>query len=345
MMADTTLVDAIPGLLDALPETHRAHVMKMKAAPADAHLEACAAMAKNWSHDRQRARPALGPTIPLHCSDAFICGCRDLATEFELPVQMHLGESKVQALAGRARYGKTLTAHLDALGLLSSRFTGAHGVWLDEDDIRRLADNGSSIAHNPGSNLRLGSGIAPAFEMLNAGVSLGIGTDGSASSDNQNMFEAMRMAAFVSRVMTPEPDNWIGTWDALQLGTIGGAKVLGMGDLIGQITPGFKADLVFLDLANVNFVPLNDAPNQILNCEDSSAVESVMIDGVIVLHERRFTQFDYDVLRRKIQAAAERLSVQNAPAQERMEAMAQYVSSHCVGLSCQSYHVARRIDG
>ena len=170
MMADTTLVDAIPGLLDALPETHRAHVMKMKAAPADAHLEACAAMAKNWSHDRQRARPALGPTIPLHCSDAFICGCRDLATEFELPVQMHLGKSKVQALAGRARYGKTLTAHLDALGLLSSRFTGAHGVWLDEDDIRRLADNGSSIAHNPGSNLRLGSGIAPAFEMLNAGV-------------------------------------------------------------------------------------------------------------------------------------------------------------------------------
>ena len=153
------------------------------------------------------------------------------------------------------------------------------------------------------------------------------------------------MAAFVSRVMTPEPDNWIGTWDALQLGTIGGAKVLGMGDLIGQITPGFKADLVFLDLANVNFVPLNDAPNQILNCEDSSAVESVMIDGVMVLHERRFTQFDYDVLRRKIQAAAERLSVQNAPAQERMEAMAQYVSSHCVGLACQSYHVARRIDG
>ena len=344
MMADTTLFDAIPGLLDALPETHRDHVMKMRGAPAEAHLKACAAMVAGWSYDRLRARPALGPTIPLHCSDDFIRGCRDLANDFDLPVQMHLGESKVQALSGVTRYGKTLTAHLDMLGLLTPRFTGAHGVWLDTDDMRRLADNGSSIAHNPASNLRLGSGIAPAFQMMKAGVGVGVGTDGSASSDNQNMFEAMRTAAFVSRVITPDPESWIGTWEALELGTLGGARVLGMDSDIGLLAPGFKADLVFLDLANVNFIPLNDAANQIVNCEDSSAVESVMIDGVMVLKGRRFAQFDYDALRQKIQAAAERLTVQNAPTRERMDAMAHYVSSHCVGLACQPYHVARRVD-
>lgn len=345
MMADTTLFDAIPGLLDALPETHREHVANMKAAPADAHLQACATMVADWTHDLLRARPALGPTIPLHCTDNFIRGCRDLASDFDLPVQMHLGESKVQALSGITKYGKTLTAHLDSLGLLTPRFTGAHGVWLDGDDMRRLADNGSSIAHNPGSNLRLGSGIAPVFEMMEAGVGVGIGTDGSASSDNQNMFEAMRAAAFVSRVMTPDPETWIGTWEALELGTVGGARVLGMADDIGQIGPGFKADLVFLDLANVNFVPLNDAANQIINCEDSSAVHSVMIDGAMVLRARRFTQFDYDSLRRKTQSAAERLTVHNTATRQRMDVIAQYVSSHCVGLACQSYHVERRIDG
>ena len=269
--------------------------------------------------------------------------CRDLAKDFNAPIQMHLGESKIQALAGMERYGKTLTSHLDDLGLLSPSFTGAHGVWLDDDDMRRLADNGSSIAHNPGSNLRLGCGIAPAWQMLKHGVGVGIGTDGGASSDNQNMFEALRMAAFVSRIMVPDPDNWLGTWEALQLGTAGGAKVLGMEHEIGQIKPGFKADLVFLDLENINFIPLNDAANQIINCEDSSAVNSVMINGDMILQDRRFTQFDFATLRQKIATAVERHKSLNEPVRMRSEAMARFVSSHCVGLACQSYHVQRRV--
>jgi 5-methylthioadenosine/S-adenosylhomocysteine deaminase len=254
---------------------------------------------------------------------------------------MHLAESKVQATAGITRYGKTLAAHLDALGLLGPRFVGAHGVWLDDDDLKLLRDRGASIAHNPGSNLRLGSGIAPAAKMRNIGLTFGIGTDGAASSDNQNMFEAMRAASFVSRMHTPDPNDWLSSWDVLHAATIGGARLMGMENTIGQISPGFKADLVFLDLANVNFVPLNNAVNQIVNCEDSSAVKNVMVDGRMVLKDRQFVSFDYKQLRLKVAAAARRLGEANEDTKLRLEAMAPFVQAHCVGLSCHHYHVQR----
>ena len=146
MMGDTTLYNAIPGLLDALPEPHRSHVEKIRATPHDEHLAACGEMLKEWPFDRDQVRPALGPTIPLHCSEDFIRGCRDLAEEYDVGVQMHLGESKVQAVSGVRRYGKTLTHHIDELGLLSDRFTGAHCIWLDDDDMKRLRDNGAQMS-------------------------------------------------------------------------------------------------------------------------------------------------------------------------------------------------------
>jgi cytosine/adenosine deaminase-related metal-dependent hydrolase len=344
MMADITLYHAIPGLLDALPAEHRMEVERMSAAPHAEQLAVCGRMLERWPFARDRVRPALGPTIPLHCSDEFIRGCRDLAEDFGCGVQMHLAESKAQAVSGLRRYGKSLAAHLDELGLLGPRFTAAHGVWLDDDDLARMRNRGATIAHNPGSNLRLGSGIAPAARMLALGVGVGIGTDGSASSDNQNMFEAMRMAAFVSRLVTPDPEGWLGTWEVLELGTAGGAAVLGLGDMIGRVAPGYKADLLFLDLGNVNFVPLNDAANQIVNCEDSSAIDSVMIGGRMVMVGRRFTSFDFDALRRRVAAIAARRREETAASRERMQAMAAFVSHHCIGLTREHYHVQRRLD-
>ena len=114
-----------------------------------------------------------------------------------------------------------------------------------------------------------------------AGVTVGVGTDGSSSADNQNMFEAMRLAAFVSRVFDRPPEDWIGAAEAMRLATEGSAAVLGMGELIGRIAPGFKADLVFLDLDHVNLVPLNSAVNQLVNTEDGAAVRDVMVGGAV----------------------------------------------------------------
>lgn len=249
---------------------------------------------------------------------------------------MHLAESRVQAVAAQTHYGKSLAAHLDGLGMLSPDFTGAHCVWLEDDDMRRMADRGARVAHNPGSNLRLGSGIARARAMLDHGICVGIGSDGSGSSDNQNMFEALRMAAFVSRTQRAQPSEWLGTWEVLEMATQGGAQVLGLGERIGRIAPGYKADLVLLDLTHINYVPLNDAANQIVNCEDSSAVHSVMIGGRFVLQDKAFTSFDFGRLREDVGKAVTRLSEANKDKREVAEMMARYVSSHCVGLACNA---------
>ena len=135
MISDTTLYAAIPGLLDAFPEAERERLRRIQAAPTETSLAACREILARWPFDRSRLLPGLGPTIPLHCSDALLAGCRDLAREWSAPLQTHLAESKVQALAGRARYGRSLTAHLDSLGLLGPGFSAAHAIWIDSDDI------------------------------------------------------------------------------------------------------------------------------------------------------------------------------------------------------------------
>ena len=341
MMADRSLYQAIPGLMDALPDDVRAQIGSTSLAARKDSLAACRTMLESWPFDRDRVRPALAPTIPHHCSDDFWRAAADLAREHGVGLHTHLAESKIQAQTGIARYGKTLTAHLDDLGVLGPDFTGAHAIWLDDDDIRRLADNGCAAAHNPGSNLRLGSGIAPVRAMLDAGMTVGIGTDGSSSADNQNMFEAMRMASFVARITTPDYTRWPETHEVIAMATEGGARLMGFAGEIGRIEPGYMADIVFLDLANLSFVPLNDAANQIVNCEDSSAVASVMIGGRMVLDQGRFTGFDEAKLRSDVEAAVERLRAVNADARGLAEALEAHVGAFCVGLAARDYHIDR----
>src|SRR5437868_66550 len=154
--ADRTFYEAIPGLHDALPEPLRERVAALRLAPGAATLAAVRAALQDWPFDRDRVRPAVAPTIPHHCSDDFILGCVNIARDFDLGLHSHVAESKVQAIAGMRLYGKTLTAHLDELGVLGPQFTVAHGVWLDNDDMARLGDHGASIPPNPGRNMPLG---------------------------------------------------------------------------------------------------------------------------------------------------------------------------------------------
>ena len=259
MIADTTLYRALPGLLDAFPEPARSRYAAMAAAPWQDILAICAEACRTWPFDRRRIRPAIAPTIPLHCSDDFLRGCGALARDMDLPLQTHLAETKSQAVLGLRKYGRSLTAHLAGLGLITDRLSAAHAVWIDDEDIARLADGGARVAHNPMSNLRLGSGVAPVRRMRDRGLRVGIGTDGSNTSDGQNMFEATRLAAYLSRLEGPEPDTWISAQDALQMATAGSADLLGF-PRIGRLAPGFEADIVFLGLDAPHLVPLPRAP-------------------------------------------------------------------------------------
>ncbi|HET8585196.1 MAG TPA: amidohydrolase family protein, partial [Casimicrobiaceae bacterium] len=228
MLADRTLYQALPGLLESLPSALREQAAKLATAPGDASLAASRDAFTHWPFDRDFIRPAIAPTIPLHCTDEFIAGCAALAREFDVGVQTHLAESKAQAVLALSRYGESLVAHLVRLGVTGPRFSAAHGIWLDEDDIARLADTGASVVHNPMSNLRLGSGVAPARAILDAGATLAIGTDATNTSDGQNMFEALRLAAYLSRIADPDPQRWLAAEDAFRAATVGSAAALGL---------------------------------------------------------------------------------------------------------------------
>jgi cytosine/adenosine deaminase-related metal-dependent hydrolase len=341
MVADRTLYEAIPGLTEALPPALRDRVAALRLAPRAATLAAIRDALGAWSIDRDLVRPAVAPTIPHHCSDEFILGCAGLARDFAVGLQSHVAESKVQAVASLRVYGQTQTAHLDALGVLGPHFTVAHGVWLDEDDMSRLGDRGASVAHNPGSNMRLGSGLADTRAMLERRVNLGIGTDGASCADNQNMYEAMRLASFVSKVQGPEWRRWLTTREAALAATEGSARALGFGDKIGRIAPGWKADLVLLDLDHPNWLPLNDPTNQLVHCEDGTAVDSVMIGGRLVVEGRRPVGIDLARLRERAEAARERLAAINADNRLLYQALEPVVGSYCPGLARMPYHVHR----
>jgi guanine deaminase len=331
-MADRSLFEALPGLIEALPEERRNAVRRLAAAPYAASLAACRAILQGWRHDSALIHPAIAPTIPLHCSDAFLVACRDLAREFDLRMQTHLAETRTQAVLGRRKYGKSLTAHLGDLGLLDERLSAAHAVWLEDDDMRRLADAGCAVVHNPMSNLRIGSGIAPVRAMLEAGLRVGIGTDASNTSDGQNMFEAARLAAYLSRAETPETARWLSVEETLRLATTASAEILGF-EKVGRLAAGWKADIVFLDLGHITYVPLRHPARQLLFAESGAAVASVMIDGRFVLRDGRFLTIDEAALKRRAEAAAARLDAANAGAAKLADAIAEAVGLFCIGQS------------
>lgn len=330
MIADRTLYEALPGLIESFPLSFQAQVRKFSAAPHETTIAACRDILQNWSHDRTRLRPALGPTIPLHCSDAFLIACRDLAREYDVNLQTHLAETKAQAVLGLRKFGHSLTRHLEVLEFLGPTCSAAHAIWLDADDIARLAATGTSVVHNPMSNLRIGSGVAAARELLSAGVRLGIGTDASNTSDGQNMFEALRLAAFLSRICSPDTEQWLSADEVFRAATRGSADILGFGRS-GVLEPGRAADIVFLDLKNINYVPLRDPLRQLVFAESGAAVDSVMVDGRFVLRHDKMLTVDEARLRAQAAEAAERLDRANAKDRQRAEALADLVGRFCLG--------------
>jgi 5-methylthioadenosine/S-adenosylhomocysteine deaminase len=343
MISDRTIYQALPGLLEALPDELRAQYADMRAAPIDQTFSVCEEILANWEFDRRFVRPALGPTIPLHCSDEFLTRCAELANQHGVPLQTHLAESRAQGAIGQARYGNSLVGHLDAIGFLSERLSAAHAIWLDDDDIARLGHAGVKVAHNPSSNLRLGSGVAPVRQMLKDGVTVGIGTDASNTSDGQNMFEATRLASYLSRIEGPATEQWISAHQAFCLATEGSAKVLGF-DKIGRLAPGYEADVVFLRLDSPHFVPLRAPLLQMVFGENGASVDTVMIGGRVVFRDGRLLTLDESSLRRQAQEAADRLDRADGAPLASMAVASQLVGTFCAAQGCLGHPLPRKLN-
>jgi 5-methylthioadenosine/S-adenosylhomocysteine deaminase len=332
-VADVTFYQTVPGLADLLPADLRKTVEEMKPAPTKGLLELTERIIRRWHGGADgRVRIGVAPTIPNQATDEFLDGCAALVREYGVSIHTHLAESKVQTVESHRRWGKSIVARLADHGLLGPGFVGAHSIWLTDDDVRMLADAGAAVAHNPGSNLRLGAGIAPVREMLDRGVTVGLGTDGSTCADNQNLFEALRIASVISTVRFPhQTERWLDADTVWSLATSGTARVLGQAEDLGAIAPRRKADLVLLRADSVFMRPLADPVKALVYAETGAAVDTVLVDGRVVVDAGRVTAVDEPAIRQRAQAAADRQRGQSAQAWALAQRLAPYVAAACRG--------------
>jgi 5-methylthioadenosine/S-adenosylhomocysteine deaminase len=246
----------------------------------------------------------LSPSGPQRSSRALLEGVADLSRRHELPVFTHVYETKAQTAKAREIYGGahggSMIRHLADVGLLTPRTTIAHGVWLTQDEIALMAEHGSGVAHNPVSNLKLKSGIAPMRAAMQAGVNIALGCDNCSCGDCQNMFQAMKMFCLLAAITDPNPTG-VRAADAIRAATLGGARAMKLDGEVGAIEPGMKADLVIVDLAEVVYQPLNSVARQLVFGESGRGVETTIVDGRIVVRDRRVLTIDDTALRSELE--------------------------------------------
>jgi 5-methylthioadenosine/S-adenosylhomocysteine deaminase len=234
----------------------------------------------------------LAPSGPQRCTDELLVGCAGLADELDLMIHIHVLETRMQAVSSQQMYGQTLPEHMDAIGFLSPRVCFEHGVWLTTSDLDLVRDRGVTVVHNPVSNMKLGSGVAPVPALLRHGVNVALGTDGLSSNDGNDMFAALKQATLLHKLWEVDYEQWLGATEAWAMATAGGARAAGDPTGLGAIEPGRRADLVLLDLDSLVFTPLNDPLRQLALGSTTLAVSSVMVGGEWRLSDGRITGLD-----------------------------------------------------
>lgn len=245
-----------------------------------------------WHGHAGRLQAFPAPSNPDRCSNEAMLFCAEIAERHDLGIHTHLLETRAQAAIAATRYGTTTVAHLEALGILSERWSCAHSIWIDDADIALLVKRQVVAVHNPESNARLGTGRMRTPDMLAAGVPIALGTDGSGANDNLIMQEAMRSAALLHRADLPDRRNWVSARDTLRMATQGGAKAMRLEGQIGALAPGMLADLVLYRLDAPWWRPVNDPVSQLVFAETGAAVALTMVDGRILVEDGKVTGFD-----------------------------------------------------
>jgi cytosine/adenosine deaminase-related metal-dependent hydrolase len=255
------------------------------------------------------------PSNPMRCSDDLLLAVRQIAERHDTAVHMHLLETAIQARIARQRYSCTMVQHLDELGLLSNRLSTAHTIWVEDDDIALLAARGAIPVHNPESNLKLGTGIAPIAKMLHAGVTVALGTDGASTNDNLDMHEAMRLATMLPRLSEPDRSRWPRAVDALVMATVAGGKAMRR-PALGTLVPGAPADFVLYDLNAPLWTPLNDPLTQLVFGAAGGAVDTVIIGGKIIVRSGKIVAFDMQPILAEVRGLVRRLKDRNRGLQQ-----------------------------
>jgi 5-methylthioadenosine/S-adenosylhomocysteine deaminase len=256
-------------------------------------VEECKKFLDAFRKVHPRINPILGPSAPQRCTDELLKALRKMARERGIGLHIHVAETKTQALHAYRIYNqRSLIQHLQDIGFLGPDVAMAHGIWIPEEDMKVISENGTSVIHNPASNLKLGSGLASIRPMLRHGVNVAVATDGAASNDSLNMFEAMKLAALVHNLTSRDYHDWISPLEAFRMGTTNGAKVCGLEREIGSIEEGKAADLVLLKKQSYPLAPLNDVIGQLVFAENGISVTTVIAAGEIVVESGRLTRIE-----------------------------------------------------
>lgn len=270
-------------------------------------LEYSVEFAKKW-HGAAGGRITvmLGPHAPYTCPPDFLRRVIEIAREFGLGIHIHLAETAGEVEDMKRRYGMTPVQLMDELGLFALPVLAAHCVHLEERDIEILAAKKAGIAHNPQSNLKLASGIAPVARLLAAGAVVGLGTDGAASNNNLDMIEEMRTAALVQKAATGNPQA-LPAFTALQMATVNGARALGLGGEIGLLKPGYRADIILVNLHKPHLYPRHDPVAHLVYAAQGADVETVLVDGRVLMENRQLLTVDEEEVLSRAEECAQRL--------------------------------------
>ena len=242
----------------------------------------------------------VAPTGIQLCSDALFAGCIELSDRYNLCRHSHLLETKAQQKLAREKYGCSAVEHLEQIGYLGDHTSLAHCVWLSDCDISILAETKSTVVHNPLSNLRLGSGIAPILKYRQAGVNVSFGCDGSASNDSQDLLEAIKIGSILHTVTDSDYRHWITPRQAVEMASLGGATGLNMSDKIGSVAVGKKADLVLYDLTSLSLLPRTDPIGLLILGRPNRVVDSVWVNGRQIVSHTKVTTINVEELRQKL---------------------------------------------
>lgn len=262
--------------------------------------------AKLYNKKDSKIKIYVSADAPHTCNPDTIKLCVDLAKELKTGMHIHLAETIEEESKIKSRYNKRSTEYLNDLDVFDVPVVLAHGIYVSDSDIEILKNIKGGISHNPISNCKLSSGICDVVKLRKNGINIGLGTDGIGSTTTMDMFEEMKTAAYLQKVNTMQPSSIL-AYDILKMATIEGAKVLGMEDEIGTLEPGKKADMIFIKTDKLHLCPENDVCANLVYSANGADVESVMIDGKIIMQNRKMVNLDEKEVIRQVKKIAKRL--------------------------------------
>jgi 5-methylthioadenosine/S-adenosylhomocysteine deaminase len=258
-------------------------------------MEAADRFVRRWKPHAPMITPAFFCHSPYTCSPATLVNVKNAAREADILYLIHLLENKNETDTILNLYGKKPVQHLYDLGVLDDQTVAVHCNWLTVEDMKIFADLGVGVSHNPESSMKLASGVAPVPEMLKLGIAVGLGTDGSASNNDLDMFREMDTTAKIHKVKSLNP-TVMSAQEVLQMATIGGAKLLGLGDRIGSIEVGKQADIILIDMNQPHLTPLYSCYSQLVYAARGADVKTSIIGGKIVMKDRQLRTMDLNAV-------------------------------------------------